>query len=320
MNYRELGKTGIKISEIGFGTWGIGGATVDGANSYGETNDATSEQALNTALDCGITFFDTSNIYGYGHSEELLGKVFSGKRDKVIIASKVGFVKHGGPHDFRGSYIREQLEGTLRRLNTDYLDVYQLHSPPIDQLRATPDAVSTMLELKKEGKIRAYAISVKNPADALVVINEFGAEAVQVNFNMIDQRALEAGVFQLAKEKGVGIIARTPLAFGFLSGKIKDLNFNPQDHRSAWSEAQLKRWADAPDLFSYINRNPERTPTQLALQFCLGFDSISTVIPGLMNDAEVKEDAAASGLPALTAEEIAAIESVYKGNEFFVRG
>jgi aryl-alcohol dehydrogenase-like predicted oxidoreductase len=189
----------------------------------------------------------------------------------------------------------------------------------MDQLRDTPDAVSTMLELKKEGKIRAFAISVKNPTDAAAAINEFGAEVIQLNFNMIDQRAFELGAFDLAKEKKVGVIARTPLAFGFLSGKINDLHFNPKDHRSVWSEAQLKRWAEAPDLFSFVNRDPNRTPTQLALQFCLGFDAISTVIPGMLNEAEVNENAVASDLPKLSKEELEAIETVYKGNEFFVK-
>lgn len=319
MNYRTFGKTGIKVSEIGFGTWGVGGATEDGANSYGQTNDVESLECLARAFDLGVTFYDTSNIYGYGHSEELLAQAFKDKRDKVVIASKVGFVKHGGPHDLRGSYIREQIEGTLKRLQTDYVDVYQLHSPPMDQLRATPDAVSTMLDLKKEGKIRAYAISVKNPGDAVVAINEFGVEIVQVNFNMIDQRALEQGAFDAAKKAGAGIIARTPLAFGFLSGQVKDLNFASDDHRSTWSKEQLQRWQEAPDMFSFINRNPNRTATQLALQFCLGFGAISTVIPGMLHLNEVEEDISASGLPVLTAEELANIELVYRQNEFFVR-
>ncbi len=317
MNYRTFGKTGIKVSEIGFGTWGIGGATEDGANSYGQTDDAESFECLARAFDLGVTFYDTSNIYGYGHSEELLAQAFKGKRDKVVIASKVGFIKHRGRHDLRGEYIREQIEGTLKRLGTDYVDLYQLHSPPMEQLRATPDAVSTMLDLKKEGKIRAFGISVKNPGDAVIAINEFGAEVVQVNFNMIDQRALEQGAFDVAKKSGAGIIARTPLAFGFLSGKVKDLNFSPSDHRSVWSKEQLQRWQEAPDMFSFINRNPARTATQLALQFCLGFDAISTVIPGMLHVNEVEEDTAASSLPALTEEELANIELVYKQNEFF---
>lgn len=317
MRYRFFGKTGIKVSEIGFGTWGIGGATEDGANSYGETDDAESKKCLKRAFDLGINFYDTSNIYGYGHSEELLGEVFKSIRDKVIIASKVGFVKHGGPHDFRGSYIRSQLENTLKRLQSDYVDVYQLHSPPLEQLRQTEGVISTMVDLKKEGKIRAFAISVKNPKDAFAAVQEFGAEIIQTNFNMIDQRASELGIFDLVKKNSIGLIARTPLAFGFLSGKIKELNFNPQDHRSSWSENQLKIWAKASDLFSFINKNPNRTATQLALQFCLSFDSISTVIPGMLHLNEVEENAATSDLPALTKEELINIDLIYKQNTFF---
>ncbi len=319
MNYRILGNTGIKVSEIGFGTWGIGGATSDGANSYGETDDEESLRALRTAFDLGITLYDTSNVYGYGHSEELLGQAFKGLRDKVVIASKVGMVRHRGSFDVHGSYIRQEIEQSLKRLGTDYLDVYQIHSPPMELIRDTEDAVSTMLELKREGKIKAFGISIKNPAEALIAIKEFGAETVQTNFNMIDQRALEQGVFDLAQERGVGVIARTPLAFGFLSGKIKDFNFSQEDHRSAWSKEQLQRWADAPDLFSFVNRNPERTPTQLALQFCLGFNAVSTVIPGMLKVSEVEENVRASELPGLTPEELENIELVYKKNEFFVK-
>lgn len=317
MHYRKLGKTDIEVSEIGFGSWGIGGETSDGANSYGKTDDTESVRSLEKAFEKGINFIDTSNIYGYGHSEELIGQTFRDRRDKIVIASKAGFVKHGGPHDLRGSFIRECLEGTLRRLQTDYVDLYQLHSPPIDLLRDTPEAIETMLALKKEGKIRAFGISVKNPQDGVLAIREFGAEVIQVNFNMIDQRALEAGVFDEAAKAGVGVIARTPLAFGFLSGAIKSFDFSAGDHRSSWPEGQLKRWADAPDLFSFINRDPARTPTQLALQFCLGFPGVSSVIPGILHPHEAEENAAASDRSPLTAEELAAVELVYKQHTFF---
>src|SRR5689334_18538686 len=189
MNYRPLGNTGIQVSEIGFGTWGIGGATTDGANSYSATDDAVSLSALNKALEVGINFFDTANIYGYGHAEELLGRAFSKKRDKAIIASKVGFIKHGGPWQLDGQYIRSELEKTLRRIKSDYVDLYEIHSPPIEMIQSQPECIETLRALKKEGKIRSFGLSIKNPNDGLIAINELCFETIQVNFSLIDQRA-----------------------------------------------------------------------------------------------------------------------------------
>ncbi len=319
MNYRELGKTGIKVSEVGFGTWGIGGATADGPHSYGDVNDAESKIALERAFDLGINFFDTSNIYGYGHAEELLGTTFKGRRDKVVIASKVGYVKHGGPWDLSPSFIRKCLEETLKRLQSDYVDLYQIHSPPIELLEQTPEAVDELKKLKQEGKIRAFGYSVKNPKEGELVINTYGFQTVQVNFNMIDQRAYDIGLFDIAEKAGAGIIARTPFAFGFLTGTVKDIHFNPKDHRSAWPEHQLKIWMEAPSLFAPLNAGTSRTLAELALQFCLSFKPISSVIPGILHPSEADDNAKASGLVPLTPDEQKAIIDIYKSHEFFDR-
>lgn len=316
MQYRSLGSTGLTVSEIGFGAWGIGGA-VSGANAYGVTDDTESKLALERALELGITFYDTADIYGYGHSEELLGEVFGNRRSKVIIASKVGFTKHGGPHDVSKQHIRAAIEGTLRRLKTDYVDIYQLHSPPMELLRTTPGAIDEMRLLKREGKIRAFGISVKDPRDGFVAIDEFGAESIQVNFSMIDQRALDCGLFDKALAAKVGIIGRTPLAFGFLTDKVKDTNFSETDHRTAWPQSQLKLWVEAPNVFSFVNHGKPRTAVQLALRFCLSFNAVSTVIPGMLKPIEVEENAKTSDIPKLTTEEIKAIGLTYHTHEFF---
>lgn len=316
MKDRQLGKTGISVSEIGFGTWGIGGAT-EGATSYGETDDKESLRALIHALQRGISFYDTANIYGDGHAEELLGEAFGSDRGKVIIATKVGFVKHGGPHNVSPSYIRECLEDSLRRLKSDYVDVYQLHSVPPELVRAEPACLDTMKELKKEGKIRAFGYSVKNPVDALLVMEEFGVDAVQVNFNMTDQRVLQEGIFDAARAQGVGVIARTPLCFGFLTGAV-DTNFDPKDHRSVWSSEQIARWKEAPNVFSSIDREKEYTLAQFALKFCLSHPEVSTVIPGMLTVKEVEENALTSDLPSLTTEQLEMIEKVSRENTFFV--
>lgn len=316
MQYRPLGKTGITVSEIGFGSWGIGGRT-EGATSYGKTDDAESKSALEAAFDAGITFYDTSDLYGYGHSEELLGEVFARRREKVVIASKVGYVKHGGPHDFSPARIRQCAEASLRRLGSDYLDVYQLHSPPLDELRRTAGAIEEMRKLKEEGKIRAIGISVKNPEDGFLAVTEFGADSVQVNFNMIDQRVLDNGFLDFAHDQEVGVIARTPLGFGFLSGTITDFSFSPDDHRSSWPESQLRRWAEAPHLFGFLNEGRGWTPTQIALKFCLSFPAVSSVIPGILHPEEARENASASDLLQFTPEEIARAREVYHSHEFF---
>lgn len=319
MKYRTLGSTGLQVSEIGFGTWGIGGATSDGPNSYSATDDKVSLAALNRALELGINFYDTSNIYGYGHSEELLAQAFKSKRDKVIIASKVGFLKHGGSWQLDPAYVRAELEKTLQRLETDYLDLYQVHSAPVSLFKEHPEYAETFRQLKKEGKIRAFGYSVKSPADALIAINEFGFEAVQVNFSLIDQRAIESGLLDLAEKKKVGVIARTPFCFGFLTDTITNLNFPKDDHRSTWPREQLELWAGAPRLFAPLREGKKWTASQLALKFCLSSKSVSSVIPGIMNPHEAEVNASASDLADLTPAEVQQAIQIYKSNTFFKR-
>jgi aryl-alcohol dehydrogenase-like predicted oxidoreductase len=318
MRYRLLGKTGIKVSEIGFGTWPIGGSTSDGPNSYGATDDRVSLRALERAFELGITFYDTSNIYGYGHAEELLGKAFSKKRDKVVIASKVGCLKHRGAYNLQPQYIRDELEKTLRRLQSDYLDLYQIHSAPIELIKEHPEYVETFHELKREGKIRAFGYSVKSPQDGLIAIRDFGFEALQVNFNLIDQRVIDCGLFDLAENRQTGLIVRTPFCFGFLTDTITDLNFPPDDHRSVWPKEQLELWLRAPKLFAPLRKARGWTAAEFALKFCLSFPLVSSVIPGIMTPEEAEENAHVSDLPPLTESEISIIRKIYLENEFFI--
>lgn len=317
MQYRPLGKTGISVSEIGFGTWGIGGQT-EGATSYGPTDDQVSLASLREAFELGVNFYDTANIYGNGHSEELLGEAFGDMPDRVIIASKVGFTRHLGPHQIDGAYIRSSLEASLRRLCRSYVDLYQLHSVPPQLVRDIPEALETMAALKAEGLIRAFGYSVKDPADAVVAIRDFGAEVVQVNFNMVDTRAVRAGVLAVAAEHGAGVIARTPLCFGFLTGALKHTQFSSADHRSTWSPAQIEKWNSAPDVFSLLNPDGRYTPAQLALAYCLSFPEVSTVIPGMLSLAEVRENTKTPDLPHLSPAELSRVEEIVRQTPFFV--
>jgi len=311
---RQLGRTGIKVSELGFGTWGLGG------NSYGPVDDTLSTEVLRCAYDSGVTFYDTSDVYGNGHSEEVLGAALSSVREHIVLATKVGLLPHTTfemPCDFSDSHIYASVEGSLKRLRTDYIDVYQLHSPTLKMLQR-PGLVDTLRKLKQSGKIRAFGVSVRSPADGLIALRNFDFETIQVNFNMIDHRAVESGLFDLALARQVGVIARTPLCFGFLTGKLTGNEvYSGLDHRANWPAAQLKRWAEAPDLFSFINNGKQRTAAQLALRFCLDHPEVSTTIPGMMKCEEVRENLAASALAHLSSEESDLIRSVYHSHSFY---
>jgi len=316
MEYRPLGRTGLRVSAIGFGTWGIGGVT-PGQASYGPTDDRESLRTLAAALDRGITFYDTADVYGFGHSEELLAQAFATKRHQVVIASKVGYVESFARHDLSASHVRNSLERTLVRLRTDYLDLYQLHSPApdCDETRA---ALDTLRALKREGKIRCVGVSLRSPQDGLAVI-AWGVDAIQINFNLMDQRARTLGVLDAAATHGTGVIVRTPLASGFLSGPLDTATLDPHDHRRARSAEQVQRWTQGGALFAALNGTAARTRAQLALQFCLADASVSTTVPGMMRVREVEENVAALAAPRMTAAERDAIEALYAGHEFFVR-
>lgn len=317
MNYRDLGNTGIKVSEIGFGAWAIGGLT-PGQTSYGKTNDKTSLEALRTAFDLGINFFDTANVYGGGHSEELLGKAFKKDRSKVVIASKCGLKDYDSQPDFSEKAIRKTLEGSLARLKTDYLDLLQLHNPR-PQIAGDERVVETLVKLRDKGKIRAIGVSVKSPADGLEFL-KYPWQTIQCNFNMIDQRALSCGLISKAAKAGIGIIARTPLAFGFLSGDFtgKDIKFKKGDHRLNWPREQIRIWADAPKYFTGLNKNKSRALAQLAVKFCISFDGVAATIPGITNKDEATENAFVSSLKPLSKAEINSIIRIGKKHKFYI--
>lgn len=324
MKYRTLGTTGLSVSEIGFGCWGIGGVA-PGTKSYGPTDDAESIRTLHRALERGVNFYDTSDLYGRGHSEQVIAAAFHGRRQDVRIASKVGFVvdANGQQHqEFWPEHIRSAIEGSLRRLRTDCIDLYQLHDPPMDELLADPRPIEMMHALRAEGKIRAWGISARSPADGLVAVEHFHAPAIQVNFNMIDQRALQNGLLDACVRQGTGLIARTPLCFGFLTGRYNSqTRFDPNDHRANWPREQVALWASAPDLFrAALNPPATQTPGQLALRYCLSYPAISTAIPGFLACPEVDENTAAVDMGPLDPAAKAAAERLYQERTFFVPG
>ena len=318
MKYRGLGGTGLNVSEIGFGGWGIGG-NISGSIAYGATDDGESKRALRRAFELGVNFYDTADFYGFGHSEEIIGEALGEFRSQVIIASKVGLLDRDGHYDFSAAHIRRSLEESLKRLRTDYLDLYQLHSPSLDSLEANDEWRTTLETLKREGKVRALGISVRSPDDGLTAIKKFGFDCVQVNFNLVDQRAVENNLFAQCEKNNIGVIVRTPLCFGFLTGDYSaETEYDSSDHRVQWSLEQRKRWAEAHELFtSVIKRSDLRSPVQLALRFCLSFKSVSTVIPGMITTAHVEENVPASLLGPLSERELLATQKIYKENSFF---
>lgn len=318
MKYRPLGKTGIQVSEIGFGAWGIGGRTA-GHTSYGDTDDRRSLAALSRALDCGITFFDTSSAYGEGHSEELIGKAFQGSRSRVVIATKTGYESWDRPPDFSPAAIVASTDASLRRLRTDYIDLLQLHNAPREVLAS--DAVAEILQrLVAAGKIRTWGASAKSPADALEALRVADAPIIQVNFNMMDVRAITSGLLEDAARRGAGLIGRTPLCFGFLSGAIgRDTVFPPGDHRLGWPQAQLENWIDgANDLLDAVGAKPGVFGVQSALRFCLAFRQLSTTIPGILTPGEAEQNAGASILGPLDKDAVEAVLAINQRRRFFL--
>ncbi len=315
MKYRRLGNSGLAVSEIGFGGWGLGG------DSYGPVDRETAEATVHYAYHCGVNFYDTSDFYGDGASEEALGRALKQVRSKVIICSKVGMLKHCGfrmPQDFSPDHIRAGLVASLRRLQTDYVDLYLLHSPPLEVLE-DGKSIATLEALKREGKIREFGISARTPRDARSVIERYGIRTVQANFNLIDHRAFDDGLFDVARRAGVGVIVRTPLGFGYLTGRLSgDETLTVMDHRAKWPREQLRRWAAGSRLFAPLAASAhQRTLAQFALQFCLAFDEVSTVIPGMLDRTQVAENVAASSLPPPAAAEIEKVREIYRTHQLY---
>jgi aryl-alcohol dehydrogenase-like predicted oxidoreductase len=309
---RALGATGIQVSEIGFGTWAIGG-DANGTIGYGPAEDAESLAALLAARALGCTLFDTSNLYGWGHAEALLARAFGACRRDVVLATKAGYVSADGQQDFSPDAIRRSVDASLRRLQTDYLDLLQLHSPPQKALECNDGLFAALETMRHDGTIRAFGISAGSPDEALLFVARHRPSFLQVNFNLGDLRALRNGLFEACRAQGIGVIVRTPLAAGFLSGQIGEAEtFAASDHRRRYSGAMRARWTDAVRLLRPVfDDAPDATPAQNAIRFALSFDAVSTVIPGMMHVSQVREDLGTSYLPRLQADQLRAVETIY---------
>lgn len=314
MKYRTLGKTNLKVSEIGFGGWAIGG------NSYGQTDDAESLRAIQLALESGVNFFDTADIYGNGHSETLIGQALEGRRDQAVIASKVGWdFYHGGTrHNFTPDYIEFACHKTLERLRTDYLDLYQLHNPNLETL-SREELYRPLEKLKQEGKIRFYGISIHVPREGLAAIQLGHSDTLQLIYNLIDQRPA-AELLPLALEKNIGVIAREPFACGLLTGKYnKEVVFQGPDHRKGWQRDKIELDLEKLERIRKAFKVQEPLP-RLALEFILAHSAVSTVIPGVKTQAQMRDNLMASGALDLSRQEVEAIQALYQSDPIFQTG
>ncbi len=302
MKYRTLGKTGLKVSEVGFGAWQIGGNAH--GNSYGPTDDKTSKLAIEKAIELGCNFFDTADVYGHGHSEKLLGEILKGRREDVIIATKVGGdFYHASPRmNFSPEYVEFALDKTLERLQTGYVDLYQLHNPPLQMIK-NEKLYSPLEKLAKEGKVRHYGISIHDAQEGIEAVKHGNIESVQVVFNILRQETRYM-LFQTMKEKNVGLIVREPLSNGFLAGKVRaDTSFPAGDIRHNFPRNYKEQLASAVDKLRFL-QSKDRSMAQACIRFVLDHKEVSTVIPGIKTPEQAEEDMRASSLQALTGEEL----------------
>jgi aryl-alcohol dehydrogenase-like predicted oxidoreductase len=316
MEQRQLGRTDMTVSGIGFGAWAIGG-------SWGDVDDEASMQALHAGIDAGINFIDTADVYGDGRSERLVARLRRERRgDTIWVATKAG---RRLPQQTCDGYSRENLiawiERSLTNLEMDALDLLQLHCPP-SQLYRQPEVFGILDDLVAAGKVRYYGVSVETVDEALTAMQHPGVQSVQIIFNMFRLKPAERVLAEAAKRQ-VGILARVPLASGLLTGKLRpDTAFAADDHRSFNREGQA---FDKGETLSGVPYEaglaaveelrplvpPGASLTQVALRWILMFDGVTSAIPGARTAAQARENAAAAALPPLDAGTMAAVRRVY---------
>jgi aryl-alcohol dehydrogenase-like predicted oxidoreductase len=311
MKYRALGRTGWKVSEISFGAWAIGG-------SWGSVDDADSLAALNRAIDCGVNFIDTADVYGMGRSERLIAQLKRDRKEEIVIATKAGRrLAAQTAEGYNRANLTSFIEESLRNLSVDCLDMVQLHCPPTD-VYYWPEVFGILDDLTAAGKIRYYGVSVERVEEALKAIEYPNVQTVQIIFNCFRLRPSEL-FFAEAQKKKVGILARVPLASGLLSGKLtRESNFEKDDHRNFNRHGEE---FDVGETFSGVDYEtalgaveeirqlvPEgMTMAQFALRWILMFPAVSCAIPGAKRPQQAEENCAASDLPAVGTEGIAKI-------------
>lgn len=315
MNYRELGRTGWKVSEISFGAWAIG-------SMWGAVDDQDSLAALHRAIDLGVNFIDTADVYGNGHSERLIARLRKERKEQIIVATKAG--RRLSPHTadgYNAANFARFIEDSLHNLETDCLDLVQLHCPP-RVVYDRPEVFGALDDLARAGKIRYYGVSVETVEEALRAVEYPGVQSVQIIFNMFRHKPAEA-FFAKARQRRVGILARVPLASGLLTGRMtRSTTFGQDDHRNfnrqgqAFDMGETFSGVDYETGLKAVDELRKLAPagvsmTQLALRWILMFDAVTCAIPGAKRPDQVEENARASDAPPLTDAQMAAVEETY---------
>src|SRR5712691_8508848 len=316
MEYRTFGRTGWKVSAIGFGAWGIGG------DVWGPTDDKTSLATLHRAIDLGVNFFDTADVYGDGHSEQLIAEVRKARSEQIIVATKAG--RRLVPHNASG-YNRQNLtrfvERSLRNLQMETLDLLQLHSPP-SEVYTMPEVFGILDDLVQQGKVRFYGVSVERVDEALKAITYPNVQSVQIIFNMFRLKPSEQ-FFAAARERQVGILARVPLASGLLTGKFRpQTQFDPNDHRSfnrhgeAFDQGETFSGVDYETGLQAVEALRPLVPqgasmAQLALRWILMYPEVTSTIPGAKNPQQAEDNVRAAMVPPLSDETMHREREVY---------
>lgn len=319
MKQRLLQAGNVPVSEVGIGTWQLGGT------EWGDVPEHDALETLAAAADAGITFIDTADIYGMGRSESLIGRFLKERsdRERFFVATKLGLRPDpGAPDNFERQWVFRHTEDSLRHLGVDALDLTQTHSLPLEVMRDT-GLFDHLRELKEQGKIKNFGASVESMDEALFCLDVEGLASLQIIFNIFRQKPIDV-LFEKAKQRGVGLIVRLPLASGLLAGKFtRDTQFAPNDHRSFNREGEKfnvgETFAGLPfekglELVDEIRPlvPPEMTMAQFALRWCLDFDAVLTVIPGARRPDQAKDNAAASDLPPLSKEVHAKLRTLYQ--------
>jgi aryl-alcohol dehydrogenase-like predicted oxidoreductase len=316
MKYRLLGRTGFNVSEVSFGAWAIGG-------SWGTVNDSESMATLHRAVDRGVNFIDTADVYGDGRSEKLIAQLKAERpRDTIYVATKAG--RRLNPHNaegYNGINLTRFVERSLTNLQTEALDLLQLHCPPND-VYYQPEVFDDLDNLTKAGKIRHYGVSVEKVEQAIKAIQYPNVKTVQIIFNLFRLRPAEL-FFEMARQKRVGILARVPLASGLLTGKItRDTAFAKDDHRNfnrhgeAFDQGETFSGVPLDVAFAALDELKPLVPAgatfaQFALRWILQFDAVTCVIPGAKRPAQLDDNVAASNLPELPAATMNKAREVY---------
>jgi aryl-alcohol dehydrogenase-like predicted oxidoreductase len=315
MEYRDLGRTGWKVSAVSFGSWAIGG-------KWGPVDETESLAALNRAVELGVNFFDTADVYGDGLSERLLAKLRHQTKETIYIATKAG--RRLDPHTAAG-YNRANLtafvDRSLKNLDTDVLNLLQLHCPPTP-VYYMPEVFGILDDLTKAGKIRYYGVSVEKVEEALKAIEYPNVQSVQIIFNLFRHRPAEL-LFEQVKKRKVGILARVPLASGMLTGKMKpDSTFSSDDHRAfnrrgeSFDRGETFSGVEYDVALKAVEKLKAICPAgmsmaQFALRWILMFDAVTCAIPGAKRPAQTNENFSASDLPPLSGETMAQVRSIY---------